>query len=82
MGRQRPVLPSPTPTRVARVPDVATGDLDLARVTWADYTGMWWFANRSDNPEEAGRFDLRRPNGTCYFATDPVAAADRKAVGS
>lgn len=35
---------------------------------------MWWFANRSDHANAAGRFDLERPNGTCYLADDPVAA--------
>lgn len=35
---------------------------------------MWWFSNRSDDPDQAGRFDLERPHGTCYFADDPVGA--------
>lgn len=29
----------------------------------------WWFSS-----DGSGRFDLRRPEGTCYFATDAYAA--------
>lgn len=36
--------------------------------------GMWWFSNRTDDADDAGRFDLPRPYGTCYLADDAVAA--------
>jgi len=31
--------------------------------------GTWWFSS-----DGTGRFDLRSPEGTCYFATDAFAA--------
>jgi hypothetical protein len=31
--------------------------------------GTWWFSH-----DGSGRFDLQRPEGTCYFATDAYAA--------
>lgn len=33
----------------------------------------WWFSTRTAN-NEAGRFDLEHPNGSCYLAASPVAA--------
>ncbi len=39
---------------------------------------MWYFSNRSDDPDQGMRFDLERPAGTCYLATDPVSALIEK----
>ncbi len=78
MTRQRPGLRPPTPERAARIPETPLRSLTLSRATWTEHAGMWWFSNRSDEPHEAGRFDLERPHGTCYFATDPVAALVEK----
>jgi hypothetical protein len=34
----------------------------------------WWFASAPTDVADGGRFDLPEPMGTCYLATDPVAA--------
>lgn len=73
MSRANPSLRPPTPARVARVPDLPLDGFEVARAVRRGRS-MWWFANRSDDPDEAGRFDLERPHGTCYLADDPVAA--------
>lgn len=78
MSRQQIALPVPSPEGVARVPDVALPPLEVARATWRRLPGMWWFSNRSDDPGAAGRYDLRRPRGTCYFATEPITALIEK----
>lgn len=39
---------------------------------------MWFFSNRTDDPDRGMRFDLERPHGTCYLATTPVAAVIEK----
>lgn len=72
--RQRSALPEPTPARVARVVDVTVAGREFHRATGASRSTMWWFNARDRDPEEAGRFDLASPHGTCYLADDPVAA--------
>lgn len=42
--------------------------------------GCWWFASYVPPGPAEGRFDLRRPRGTCYFA-DLVEAAVRERLG-
>lgn len=74
MSRQRPVVPDPTPARVARVVDVTVAGQGHFRATGVSRSSMWWFNARDHDPNEAGRFDLASPYGTCYLATDPVAA--------
>lgn len=73
MSRAQSSLRPPTATRVSRVPDVALAGMPLARAVRRG-RGMWWFGNRSDDPDAAGRFDLARPHGTCCLADDPLAA--------
>lgn len=68
-------LRAPTAATVARVPD-ADVDGPVFRAQWNRH-GPWWFSSRTDNPW-AGRFDLKSPYGTCYFADDPVAAIIEK----
>lgn len=43
----------------------------------SDDGGAWWFATvgADDDPEARGRFDLLEPDGTCYLASTPEAAA-------
>lgn len=43
--------------------------------------GCWWFSSIGADPEASGRFDLRPPYGTCYFASTQEAAA-RERVGT
>jgi len=43
--------------------------------------GCWWFASVGDDSDASGRFDLRVPDGTCYFASSEEAAA-RERVGT
>jgi hypothetical protein len=78
MTRAKPALPAPTPERVARVPDEPLAGYTLARAAWTKHAHMWFFSNRSDDPDQGMRFDLERPHGTCYLATDPVAALIEK----
>lgn len=77
MTRQQPALRPPTPATVARVPDLRTDHREAHRAVWAPH-GPWWFSTRSDDPDAAGRFDLERPGGTCYFADDPIGALVEK----
>jgi hypothetical protein len=53
-----------------------TIDDDMYRAQW-DHHGPWWFSTRTEN-RNAGRFDLTAPDGTCYFADDPLAAIIEK----
>lgn len=40
--------------------------------------GCWYFASVPDDPIAGGRFDLAKPEGTCYFAdTEQAAALER-----
>lgn len=73
MTRAQPSLREPTPQRVARVPDLPLASVDVARAVTRGRS-MWWFSNRTDDPDAAGRFDLERPHGTCYLADDAVGA--------
>lgn len=75
MARGRAALPAPTPERVARIPTVAARGSSVARATWRTRPHPWWFSGRDPVPSpETGRFDREVPRGTCYFATDPIAA--------
>jgi hypothetical protein len=62
------------PHRTLAVPGDLTGfpmtrsPKRLHRVCRAE-KGTWWFSS-----EMSGRFDLRPPEGTCYFATDGYGA--------
>jgi hypothetical protein len=74
VGRAHPALRAPTDAILARIPTLAAQGEQVARVTWAEFISPWYFHNRSDEPDEANRFDLARPHGTCHFARDPVPA--------
>jgi hypothetical protein len=74
VGRAQPALRAPTDEDLARIPTFAARGKNVSRVTWADYDSPWFFHNRSDDPQQANRFDLQRPDGTCHFAREPVPA--------
>lgn len=42
--------------------------------------GCWWFSSYAPPDPVEGRFDLRKPRGTCYFA-DLIEAAVRERLG-
>lgn len=44
----------------------------IYRATGVERDEPWWFASR--NPDLPGRFDLPAPDGTCYWADDPVGS--------
>lgn len=70
MTRQQPGLGAPAD--VTQVPDA-----ELAPPLWravADrHPHPWWYASR-DRTADPGRFDLRHPHGTCYWAGAPATA--------
>lgn len=73
MSRQRSAIPEPTAQRAARVPTVGADELGaLWRVCAESRPSPWWFSSRTGREDEAGRFDLRAPRGTCYWADDPM----------
>ncbi len=75
MSRDRSAIPRATEQRAARIADVTSHQLeDQYRVTDSARTSPWWFSSRSDREDEAGRFDLLRPRGSCYFSDDPLGA--------
>jgi len=59
-------LPEPPPT-LAGFPSSAP-PAKLVRVCRRG-RGTWWFSS-----DGSGRFDLHPPDGTCYLASDPIAA--------
>lgn len=77
MARDVTAPRAPTSAAVARIPTIAL-DHRLYRVQWVG-RGPWWFSTRTGNASP-GRFDLKDPYGTCYFADDPVAALIEKLV--
>lgn len=75
MSRQRSAVPEPTLGRAARIPTVVADELDaLWRVCDEARLSPWWFSSRTGREEEAGRFDLEAPRGTCYWADDLMGA--------
>lgn len=66
MTRAVPALGAPPP-QLGRFPAVQSPNL-VWRAHGAQWR-PWWFSSSL-----AGRFDLRPPHGTCYAASDPVAA--------
>lgn len=70
MTRQQPGLRAPAD--VTLVPDA-----DLAPPLWRAVANRhphpWWYASR-DRTADPGRFDLRHPHGTCYWAGAPETA--------
>ena len=66
----------PPPENCHGFPTTAVGGVPLWRVTQNERSERpWWFASLPlDGTEGAGRFDLPQPRGTCYWATEPLAA--------
>src|SRR5579864_5120333 len=63
------------PTFPSVVPDLCWGH--WWRIHDERY-GPWWFASFDDPPhgdDEIGRFDLPRPDGTCYLSENLAGAA-------
>lgn len=74
MSRQHRALRSPEGVDLTRIPDAERAQQPLHRAIDARHRQPWWFSNRSDAGEDAGRFDLDGDRGTCYFATSAVGA--------
>lgn len=68
-------LGSPPPRGVLRkLPARRLAGMTLHRVH-ATSRNMWWFSSSDPTrPRGGGRFDLRRPNGSCYLATAVATA--------
>ena len=69
--RQAPTLREP-PDDPAKLRLFPVRTLDHGRILFRvvrQGRGPWWFGNSME-----GRFDLPAPRGTCYLATDPLAA--------
>lgn len=74
MSRQRRGLRSPEGVDLTKVPTVDGSHKPWHRAVAAHHGRPWRFSNRTDAGEDAGRFDLDRNRGTCYFAATPVGA--------
>lgn len=68
MSRQQVSLRKPGPDLQGFPRRTLGPETELCRVVRKDL-GPWWF-----NSTGAGRFDLAEPKGTCYLATDELAA--------
>lgn len=73
-SRQRPTLGRP-PAGLSRFPRSRLQPSVLLYRAHTAGRSPWWFSS-----DLSGRFDLIRPNGTCYLATD-VATALRERFG-
>ncbi|MGH9068477.1 MAG: hypothetical protein ACRD0J_13465 [Acidimicrobiales bacterium] len=69
-----PLSEPPPPAGLAGLAGQTLAGRVLHRVFRAGRRSPWWFASVGDAPRAAGRFDLPAPDGSCYLATDPVAA--------
>jgi hypothetical protein len=74
VARAQPALQPPTDAILARIPTFEVAGEHVARVTWREFASPWYFHTRSDDPDQANRFDLQRPHGTCHFAREPIPA--------
>lgn len=63
----------PDSARLATFPTTRRIPRSLHRVS--EFVGTWWF---SSLPDGGGRFDLPRPEGTCYLADDLDTALGEK----
>ncbi|HEV2361517.1 MAG TPA: RES family NAD+ phosphorylase [Acidimicrobiales bacterium] len=68
-GRGRRRVASPTGVDVRSFPEFVLGGGTVVHRMHLEGNGPWWFS--SDGSQ---RFDLRRPNGTCYVAERPMGA--------
>ncbi|MGH9129189.1 MAG: hypothetical protein ACRDY2_09535 [Acidimicrobiales bacterium] len=70
-----PLSEPPAPAALFGLAGQALAGRVLHRVYRDGRRSPWWFASVGDAPRTGGRFDLPAPDGSCYLATDPVAAA-------
>lgn len=72
-----PQLDPPAVTTLGRLPTRELVGVVLHRVFLSRRPSPWWFSGvpAGADPDGFGRFDLPRPDGACYLATSPVAAA-------
>ena len=74
---------SPARTGLGEPPDHLLGFPEAAPVhelhRLSEFPGSWWYASApTDSDSGGGRFDLRRPNGTCYLADSLTGAVVEK----
>lgn len=71
-ARPRPGLRAPATGDVGRVPSTSRRR-PLWRACDRRHEQPWWFSTRT-SANDPGRFDLRSPRGTCYWALSAPAA--------
>lgn len=69
MTRQRVSLSEPPPPSELAGRATSSGPDELFRCCRVQHESPWWFSS-----DGSGRFDLEPPRGTCYTASDIVAA--------
>jgi hypothetical protein len=74
VSRQHGGLRGPAGVDLTKVPTVDCSDETWHRAVDAEHEQPWWFSNRTDAGDRAGRFDLDGDRGTCYFAATAVGA--------
>lgn len=74
-----PLGEPPDLATLRRLPAERIAGRMLHRIYRAHRPTPWWFATTPADPSHGGRFDLPRPDGSCYLATT-VAAATLEAL--
>jgi hypothetical protein len=74
VSRQHRGLRGPDGVDLTKIPTIDCSAESWHRAVAAHHPQPWRFSSRSDDGEDAGRFDLDGERGTCYFAATPVGA--------